>query len=150
MLAADLTYADLAAAPSLTQAGITAYLASVASTNYTLQAESDGGTLYWRLYGTGTDLVPIPPALVVEHVIDDAGDLDVNITRDDLGATDIVAGLSLIDFVGDKLTVDLDSLSVLDGQFGGTPIAIDFAGGKDIDIGGILGIGTLPVPLAND
>ncbi len=150
MLAADLTYADLAATPPLTPAGITGYLASVVSTNYTLRAENDGGNLFWRLYGTGTDLVPITPTIVLQQVIDDVGDLDVNITRDDLGATDIVAGLSLIDFVGDKLTVDLDSLSVLDGQFGGTTIDIDFAGGKDIDIGDLIGIGTLPVPLAND
>jgi len=150
LLSADLTYAPLATPPPLTQEGITGYLASVVSTNYTLRAENDSGTLFWRLYGTGTDLVPIPPTQVLQQQIDDFGDLDVNVKRDDLGATDIVAGLSLIDFVGDKLTVDLDSLSVLDGQFGGTTIDIDFTGGKDIDIGTILGIGPLPVPLAND
>lgn len=150
LLATDLTYADLAATPPLTQAGITGYLASVVSTNYTLRAENDGGTLFWRLYGTGTDLVPIPPTQVLQAQIVDSTDLDVNVKRNDLGATDIVAGLSLIDFVGDKLTLDLDSLAVLNGVFGGTTVDIKFVGGKDIDIGDILGIGTLPVPLAND
>src|SRR5262249_40821663 len=87
---------------------------------------------------------------VLQAQISSAGDLDVTVERDDLGATDIVAGLSLIDFVGDKLTVDLDSLSVLNSTSGGTTVDIKFVGGKDIDIGNILGIGTLPVPLAND
>ena len=149
LLAADLIYADVATQPDLTPAGITGYLASVASTNYTLRAEDDSGTLYWRLFGTGTDLLPIPETQVLEHEIDDAGDLEVNITRDDLDATDIVAGLSLLDFVGDKLTVELDTLSLLDGSFAGTPIEIDFEGGKDIDLGAIFGV-TLPLPLAND
>src|SRR5262249_29780122 len=148
--AINLTYADLAATPPLTVAGITGYVASVVSTNYTLKAESDSGALFWRLYGTGPDLVSTPPTQVLEHQITTAGDLDVTVTRDDLGATDIVAGLSLIDFVGDKLTVDADSLSVLNSQFASTTIDIKFVGGKDIDIGNILGIGTLPVPLAND
>ena len=149
LLAADLIYADLAATPDLNPTDITGYLASVVSTNYTLRAEDDSGTLYWRLFGTGTDLLPIPETQVLEHEIDDAGDLEVNITRDDLGATDIVAGLSLIDFVGDKLTVELDTLAVLDGTFSGTPIEIDFEGGKDIDLGAIFGV-TFPVPLGND
>ncbi|HEX6266900.1 MAG TPA: LEPR-XLL domain-containing protein, partial [Burkholderiales bacterium] len=96
LLSADLVYADLAATPALTQEGIEGYLASVVSTNYTLKAENDAGTLYWRLYGEGTDALPIPSTMVLESVIDDATDLDVNITRDDLGATDIVAGLSLV------------------------------------------------------
>ena len=41
--AVDLTYADLAATPPLTAAGITGYLASVISTNYTLKAEGTPG-----------------------------------------------------------------------------------------------------------
>ena len=41
--AVNLTYADLAATPPLTAAGITGYLASVISTNYTLRAENAGG-----------------------------------------------------------------------------------------------------------
>ena len=147
--ALDLVYADLATTPPLTVAGITGYLASVVSTNYTLRTENDAGTLFWRLYGAGTDLVTIPPTLVLEVQITSGADLDVTVRRDDLGATDIIAGLSLIDFVGDRLTVDLDSLSVLDTQFGGTTVDIKFVGGKDIDIGTMVGIGPLPVPLAS-
>ena len=60
---------------------------------------------------------------------------------------DLVAGLGLIDFVGDRLTIDMDSLSVLNGQFAGTTIDIDFAGGKDVDLGAIIGI-VIPSPLA--
>lgn len=41
----------------------------------------------------------------------------------------------MIDFVGDKITVNLDSLSVLNSQFDGTPIEIDFDGGKEHRLG---------------
>jgi len=145
LLSADLTYATLDTAPA-TVGDIPAYAASLVSTNYTLKAENDSGNLFWRLYGTGTDLVGIPPTKVLEFQIDDATDLDVNVKRSDLGFNQLPAGLSLIDFVGDKLTLDLDSLSVLDAQFGGTTIDLDFAGGKDLDIGAIVGI-AIPSPL---
>ena len=151
LLSADLTYATLDTAPMFNFTGITTYAASLASTNYTLKAENDSGTLYWRLYGTGTDLVPFAATKVLESKITVAADLDVNVKRSDLGLTDVGgSGLNLSDFIGDKLTIDLDSLNVLDAQFAGTTIDIDFAGGKDIDIGSILGLGPLPVPIAND
>jgi hypothetical protein len=83
---------------------------------------------------------------VLEYQITQPSDLDVNVTRDDNGANDIVLGLGLIDFVGDRLTIDMDSLAVLNGQFAGTAIDIDFAGGKDIDLGAIIGV-VIPSPL---
>ena len=84
---------------------------------------------------------------MAEHQITSAGDLDLNIKRDDFGASN--STLSLIDFIGDTLKVDMDTLSTLDALFGGTTIDIDFAGGKDFDLGAILGI-SLPLGLGND
>src|SRR5262249_22589899 len=142
-----LVYAEGTPPSTFDPAAIAAYAAGLASTNFTLRAEQDAGNLFWRLYGTGTDLVPFPvPIQVLELQITQASDLDVNVRRDDNGVTDVVAGLGLIDFIGDTLTVDLDSLSVLNGQFAGTAIDIDFAGGKDIDLGAIVGI-VIPSPL---
>src|SRR3954454_3887226 len=83
LLLTNLKYADLAATPPLTTAGITGYLASVVSTNYTLRAEQDSG-LVWRLYVTGTDLVPIPSTKVLEAPIGAPADLDFTVQRDDL------------------------------------------------------------------
>src|SRR5262245_19328379 len=152
LLSSDLTYAGVLTPPTFDKAGIEGYIASLISTNYTLKAENNSGNLSWNLYGTGTDLAPIPATLVLSLAIDDAGDLDVNIKRNDLGLTDVLgSGLNLSDFIGDKITIDLGSLSALDGQFGGTTIDIDFAGGKDIDLGTILGLGPSPLDMfAND
>ena len=143
LLSADLVYAELDNQPA-DFTDIPAYVAGLLSTNFTLRAEQDAGNFYWRLYGNGTDVLPIPATEVLEYQITQASDLDVNITRDDLGLSN--GSISLIDFVGDRLTIDLDSLSVLNGLFGGTAIDIDFAGGKDIDLGNILGI-VIPSPL---
>src|SRR5262249_6008010 len=122
--AVTLTYGEITQTPPLTLTGITGYLADVLSTNFTLRAEQDGGNFFWRLYGTGllpNNPIPISPLTLVEEAqITSAADLDVTVTRDNLGATDLVLGLDLIDFVGDNLTLDLGTLGVLDGQFGGT------------------------------
>lgn len=146
LLAADLVYSEGTPPGSFDPDDIAAYVAGLLSTNFTLRAESDNGDFFWRLYATGTDLVPFSETLTLSYQITQAGDLDVNITRDDHGLNDVVLGLGLIDFIGDRLTVEMDSLTVLNGQFSGTPIDIKFAGGKDIDLGEIIGV-EIPSPL---
>lgn len=145
LLAADLIYSEGTPPNTFDPDAIAAYAAGLVSTNFTLRAEQDGGNLFWRLYGTGTDVLTIPATQVLQYPITQASDLDVNVTRDNNGAEDIVLGLGLKDFVGDRLTIDMDSLSVLNGQFAGTTIDIDFAGGKDVDLGAIVGV-VLPSP----
>ena len=116
-------------------------MASAISTNFTLRAVDVSGTAHWKLFGTGTELHPFDDEIeVMDHAISGAGDLEVKIQRSNL--TDIDpnlaniggSGLAFRDFIGDKLTIDLDSLSHLNGQYIGTDINIDFAGGKDIDL----------------
>src|SRR5262245_4772753 len=148
LLSADLTYGNPTSVPGdITNPGqISTYISSLTSTTFVLKAEQSGSDLFWNLYGTGltgTD----PETLVLQKQITSASDLDVNIKRDDFGAHN--DKISLIDFVGDRLTVNMDSLSALNAQFGGTAIDIDFAGGKDIDIGNLIGI-PLPAFLGND
>jgi len=126
LLAADIAYGDMSNTPA-TFADVPGYVATIVSTNYTLRAEEHGGNRFWRLYGTVTDVVgmPPPPTQVAQFQIDDPTDLRVDLKRHDLGLATHDGSFSLIDFVGDKITVDLDSLSVLNGQFAGTPIEID-------------------------
>ncbi len=63
LLAVDLKYAELDNQPATFQ-DIPGYVESLISTNFTLRAEQDTATdFFWRLYGTGTDVLPIPPAL---------------------------------------------------------------------------------------
>src|SRR5215470_12131035 len=83
LLSADLTYAAYDSAPAATKAGVEGYLASGISTNYTLRAVDVAGTAHWKLYAKGTDLVPIGGSgtEVLDHTINDASDLDVNIQR---------------------------------------------------------------------
>ena len=146
LLSADLTYANLVSAPDPTFDSVAAYVAGGISTNYTLRVVDDGG-LAWKLYATGTDLLPLGETEVLSHAITVAGDLDVNLKRDDNGLTNIGGlGLSLSDLVGDKIKVDTDSLGLLNGHFDGVAIDIDFAGGKDLDIGHFFGV-LLPSPL---
>jgi len=148
LLSADLTYGAPGSVPGgITNAtDISNYVSTLTSTTFVLKAEESSGNAFWNLYATGLD-GNASPTLAAQHQITAASDLDVNIKRDDLGVSN--SKLSLIDFIGDKVTVDTDSLSVLNARFAGTKIDIDFAGGKDIDIGSLIGI-QLPLPLAND
>jgi hypothetical protein len=145
----NLTYSEGTPPNTFDPQAIAAYAEGLTSTNFTLRAVKTGASYYWNLYGAGTDLVPIPQNLqvpVVSYQITQANDLGVKFTRDDNGASDIALGLSLKDFVGDRLTIDMDSLAVLNSQYVGTPVSIDFDGGKDVDTGAIIGV-AIPSPL---
>ncbi|HYC46066.1 MAG TPA: LEPR-XLL domain-containing protein, partial [Burkholderiales bacterium] len=149
LLSADLTYGDPAAVPapgSLTATDISNYVSALTSTTFTLKAEQSGSDFFWNMYGTGLDGTGTP-ALAGQAQITAADDLDLNLIREEFGLRNASIGLN--DFIGDKITVDIDSLGVLNGQFAGTTIDIDFNGGKDIDLGDILGI-ELPLDLTND
>ena len=147
LLSANITYADLGTPPDIggtvaeTIDNIAAYAASGISTNFTLRVDNSSG-LSWKLYATGTDLLSIPQTEVASVAITSDLDLNVNLKRSNL--TPALAniggiGLSLSDIIGDKITVDTDSLGLLNGQFAG-PIHIDFDGGKDIDLFSFFGI----------
>jgi hypothetical protein len=152
LMSADLTYADLDNAPTMgatiedTISNISDYVASGISTNFTLKVEDGGANAFWKLYANGTDISPINEE-ILDWEINEISDLTVNIQRDNLGLTDIGGtGLSLSDIIGDKLTIDTDSLGLLNGRFGGNAVNINFIGGRDLDLLSYFNI-TLPPPL---
>src|SRR6185369_6191275 len=116
LLSADLTYGAPGSVPGgITNAtDISNYVSTLTSTTFVLKAEESSGNAFWNLYATGLD-GNASPTLAAQHQITAASDLDVNIKRDDLGVSN--SKLSLIDFIGDKVTVDTDSLSVLNARF---------------------------------
>ena len=77
---ANLVYGEGTPPNTFDPAAIAAYAAGLVSTDFTLRAELDSGNFFWRLYGTGTDLLPIPAVQVLEYQITQATDLDVDIT----------------------------------------------------------------------
>ncbi len=105
LLSADLSYPNLANA------------LDVAVTNLTLKAESDSGDLYLRLYETGTS------NLVSEVLLDDAGDVNVNISRA------IGAGL-----FADSVHVDLTTFDLLDTFVNahGGKLTLNFTGDSNV------------------
>ncbi|MDB5974591.1 MAG: hypothetical protein JWR07_1351, partial [Nevskia sp.] len=147
LLSADLMYGTAVQAPTgLSANDITTYVSALTATTFTLKAEQSGENYFWNLYSTGLDGNGAP-ALAGHIQITLASDLHLNLKRNDFGFSNSSIGLN--DFIGDKLTIDTESLAVLNGQFGANQIEIDFNGGKDIDLGNILGI-TLPLSIAND
>ena len=72
LLAADLIYSEGTPPNTFDPDAIASYAAGLISTNFTLRAEQDGGNFFWRLYGTGTDVLPIPATQVL-RVPDYAG-----------------------------------------------------------------------------
>ena len=88
LLSADLTYSSL-------------------DTDLTLRAVQDGSDYYFKLFdSTDTEIESI--------VIDDAGDLDLNIQR---SGSDPILEKPLADIFGDSLDLDLDTFDVLDSLF---------------------------------
>ena len=63
--AIDLMYAtdNVDANFTLDADGFITDIAGLASTNFLLRAEKDGGQFFWRLYATGVDLLPPFPPL---------------------------------------------------------------------------------------
>src|SRR5262245_19112322 len=88
-------------------------------TDITLKAESDGTNHFIKLYETGTSNE------VGSVEIDDAGDLDLNIKR---AGGDIAASAA-----GDRLRMDLDTLSALDAfvDAHGGVLKLNFKGGTE-------------------
>jgi len=97
-------------------------------TDMTLTAELDSGDVFLRLRETSN-----LGNIVGSVELDDAGDVSVEITRDDWGLGDEV-----LDVAGDTIRIDLASFDLAElSTFinaNGSLLDIDFAGGKDISI----------------
>ena len=95
-------------------------------TDLTLVAETSGSDVFLRLRQTSN-----LSNILASVQLDDAGDFDVNIKRDDFGG-----GSTVLDLASDTVRVDLDTFALLNTFVSGSGgvLDLDFDGGTEIPL----------------
>jgi hypothetical protein len=99
--------------------------ANLTTLDFTLRAVSDGGNEFWRLFNSSSN------AFISQAPINNASDLTLNLLRYDPGLAS-QTGLDLKAFIPDTLRIDLASLEVLEADYLGQSIQINFDGGSQV------------------